>query len=149
MDRSDDHSGCLPGAKSSRLPEEREKLKRKIAQRGLGGLANDAKWDEFITAMRSRRGWRPSFRWKCIDGAPSRWDAEWCYHLPFPMLSVEWLDIACLQEQRTSRPSRISVIDHSAWIEPLLLRIGLDYAKGQTMFRIFGYAPRSRDLFDQ
>jgi hypothetical protein len=140
----------LPTAKSACSPDEREKLRRVAAQRGLCGLANDTRWDELIKAMRACTAWRPSYRYKCIDGPPSGWDIEWFYHLPFPMLSVEWLDLAYLQEVRECRlPPRIRVIDHSEWIEPLLRKIGLDYRKGTTMIRIFGYVPRGVELFDQ
>jgi hypothetical protein len=140
----------LPNAKSARSPDEREKLRRVVSQRGLCGLANDTKWDQFITAMRARSDWRPSYRYKCVDGPPSDWDVEWYYHLPFPLLSVEWLDLFCLQEIRVHRlPPRVDVIDHSGWIEELVRGIGLDYRKGEKMIRIFGYSPRNSELFDQ
>jgi hypothetical protein len=139
----------LPSAKSDHSPDERAKLKRVIADRGLCGLANDTKWDEFISGMRARQDWRPSYRYKCIDGHPSSWDVEWFYHLPFPLLSVEWLDVAFLQETREHRlPSRVQVTDHSTRLEELLRRVGLEYQKGSTMIRIFGYSPKSLDLFD-
>ena len=93
----------LPTAKSARSPDERAKLKRVIEERGLCGLANDTKWDEFISGMRARQDWRPSYRYKCIDGPPSSWDVEWFYHLPFPLVSVEWLDVGFLQETREHR----------------------------------------------
>ena len=150
----------LPDAKSTPRPNyarlaplsysysrnERDKLQRIIAERGLGGLANDTKWNELITAMRSRN-WRPSYRFKCIDGHASRWDVEWrFYHLPCPFLSVEWLDIARLQEVTIHRlPQRIEIIDHSTWIEPLLRQIGLDYRVGSEMILHFWLLP-ARDL---
>ncbi len=140
----------LPNAKSARSPDERQKLRRVVTERGLCGLANDTKWDEFVSAMRAREGWRPIYRCKCIDGSPSSWDAEWFYHLPFPLLSVEWLAVAFLQETRERRlPPRVHVTDHSPWLEELLRRIGLEYQKGSTMIRIFGYSPKRLDLFDQ
>src|SRR5438034_10859559 len=77
-----DMDTSLPNAKSARSPDERPKLQRIIAERGLCGLANDTKWDEFISGMRARESWRPSYRYKCIDGPPSSWDVEWFYHLP-------------------------------------------------------------------
>jgi hypothetical protein len=139
----------LPTAKSAHSPEDRAKLKRLIANRGLCGLANDTKWDEFISAMRARAGWRPSYRYKCIDGPPSQWDTEWFYHLPFPMLSVEWLDVAFRQETEEHRlPLRVSVTDHSVQLEELLRCVGLDYQKGATMIRIFGYSPKNVEMFD-
>jgi hypothetical protein len=111
----------LPTAKSARSPDEREEVRRVVAERGLCGLANDTKWDEFITAVRARTAWRPSYRYKCVGGPPSRWDVEWFYHLPFPLVSVEWLDVAHLQEVREHRlPPRVATIDHSEWLVPLL-----------------------------
>lgn len=139
----------LPTAKSVRSPDERSKLKLVITERGLCGLANDTKWDEFISGMRARENWRPSYRYKCIDAPPSSWDVEWFYHLPFPLMSVEWLDVAFLQETREHRmPPRIHVTDHSPWLEELLRSVGLEYQKGNTMIRIFGYSPKCLDLFD-
>ena len=140
----------LPNAKSARSPTERENLLRLISQRGLAGLANDTKWNELISAMRTRVDWQPSYRYKSIDGPVSNWDVEWFYHLPFPMLSVEWLDIGHLQQVIAPRlPRRIEIVDHSSWIEPLLKRIGLDHCKGQSMIRVFGYSPRSVELLDE
>ena len=65
------------------------------------------------------------------------------------MMSVEWLDIAHLQEIREDRlPPRIHVIDHSGWIVELLRAAGLDYRLGPSMIRVFGYAPRNFELFE-
>ena len=140
----------LPGAKSARSPDEREKLLRAVVARGLCGLANDTKWDEFIGAMRLHGEWWPSYRYKRIDGPPSDWDVEWFYHLPFPFVSVEWLDIVYLQEVREPRlPPRVRVFDHSVWLIPLLQGVGLDYRVGFSMIRVFGYSPRNLELFDQ
>jgi hypothetical protein len=126
-----------------------QKVQRVIAERGLGSLANDTKWDEFLSAMRAHGPWRPSYRWKSLLGPPSRWDVEWFYHLPFPFVVVEWFDIVYLQETREPRlPPRIHVTDHSPRIEDLLKSIGLDYEKGRATIRIFGYSPKSLDLFD-
>ena len=132
-------------------PDDREKAKRVIQQRGLCGLANDTKWDELINAMRARQDWKPKFRCKCIESSyVAEWDGEWFYHLPFPMISVEWLDLNFLEETWTDRwPPQKQVIDHSPWIEELLQRIGFDYLKGQSTIRIFGYSPKSLDSFDE
>ena len=113
-------------------------------------MANDAKWNELITAMRSCTGCRPRYRCKCIDGLPSYWDAEWFYHLPFPVLAIEWLDIAYLQEKQGGYlPHKGQAADHPDWITGLLRRIGLDFCKGTKMIRVFGYSPRNLELFDQ
>lgn len=140
----------LPNAKSSHSPTEREKIQRLIAQFGLCGLANDTKWNEFIAVMRERIVWRPSYRFKCVDGPPMGWDTEWFYHLPFPILSVEWFDVGFIEETRTHRlPPQLQVVDHSGWIEATLREIGLDYQKGPTMIRIFGYSPRNLNGFEE
>lgn len=140
----------LPSAKSQTKSGEREKIRDFITRRNLCGLANDTKWDEFIEAMRLREGWKPSYRFKCVDGPPSEWDVEWFYHLPFPFISVEWFDVALIQETKVYRlPQQLHIVDHSPWIEELLARIGLDYTKGKKMLRIFGYSPRDLTLFDE
>ena len=141
-------NSSLPAAQSSPAPNERERLRRLVQQRELCGLANDTKWDELITAMRAREDWRPSYRCKCLDGPVSDWDAEWFHHVPFPLISVEWLDIEFKQETHRGMLIAPATTDHSPWIEHLLRGAGLDYRKGNTLIRIFGYSPRSYDLFD-
>jgi hypothetical protein len=138
----------LPTARSARDPAERDRLKRLIAREGLVGLANDTKWDELISAMRCREGWRPSYRVRCVDGPVSDWDVEWSYHLPFPMISVLWLDLAFVR--LTARPGwpGPAAVDHSPWLLDLLQRIGLDFRAGEKMIRVFGYAPRELEHFD-
>jgi hypothetical protein len=144
----------LPWAKAQLTPDAREKLKRVIAKRGLCGLANDTKWDEFLAEMRPRakgqQCWRFSWRCKSVTGFMQKeWEQEWFYHLPFPFMGVEWLDVFFVEEIRDQRvPSRVDVIDHSPWLEEMLKRVGLDYRKGQCMVRIFGYSPRDLELFD-
>ena len=123
-------------------------MQRIVAERGLAGLASDTKWDEFIDAMRAR-SWRPSYRSKCVNGFVSGWDVEWFCHLPFPFISVEWFDVAFLQEEKPHRLVASKITDHSPWIEDIVRKAGLDFRKGAEMIRIFGYAPRSLDLFDQ
>lgn len=138
-----------PDAKAAHTPEAREKIKRVVAARGLGGLANDTKWNELLAAMRQRHDWRPSFRWQCVDGTPSGWDVEWFCHLPFPLISVEWMDICFIQEIQEHRLTAPQIIDHSSWIEAILRQARFDYRKGRDTFRIFGYAPRNTELFDE
>lgn len=129
---------------------DREGLKRIIAERQLSGLANDTKWNELLAAMRSREGWRPSYRFKTIHGKQGGWDVEWSYHLPFPLMCVEWLDIATTEVRSIARlPRRAEEIDHSSWISPLLARIGFDTMDRAGLIRIFGYAPRDLDQFEE
>ena len=66
------------------------------------------------------------------------------------MIGVEWLDISFLESTTNNRlPRQTTVTDHSPELIQLLARIGLDYKKGTKTIRIFGYAPRSLDAFDQ
>jgi hypothetical protein len=70
-----------------------EKKSRKlILERQLVGAANNVKWNRLITLMRQEES-RPCYRTKIVSGYISHWDNDWYYGLPFPMLSVEWLDI--------------------------------------------------------
>ena len=139
----------LPRAGAGHDDPTRKKIHAAVAARNLASASNNTKWDELINHFRELQGWRPSYRSKCVTGYVSEWDVEWFYHLPFPLLSIEWLDVDFLQKTREHRlPPRVTVIDHSEWIAPLLQRIGLDFRQGATMIRIFGYYPRSLELFD-
>lgn len=131
-------SNELPSANASTAPGEHEGLRRIVSQRGLCGLANDTKWDELLSAMRLQEGWRPRFRWKCLDGVPCPWDTEWCYHPPFPFISVEWFDL-----------SLSAVPEESAWLMDLVESIGFDHQRTAELVRIFGYSPRSFELLDK
>jgi hypothetical protein len=97
----------IPTAKSTPSREERQRLQRIVERRGLCGLANDTKWDEFISAMRALDGWRPQNRVKCIDAAPSM-GRRVVLPPAFSLISVEWLDISFLQESREPRLPRVS-----------------------------------------
>jgi hypothetical protein len=145
-------NNSLPTAKSAQSPDDRDRFRRIVQQRQLCGLANDTKWDELIAAMRTKeeqKNWTPDFRCKCIDSNPSQWDGEWFYHLPFPLISVEWLDLSFIQKTHRGRLLAPEITDHSNWVEELIKQIGFEYQKGSSMFRIFGYSPKSLDLFDQ
>ena len=91
--------------------DERNRIRRVISDLGLVGAANDEKWGRLLDAMRQHEGWRPSYRFKCVDGQPSGLDVEWWYHLPFPMMSIEWFDISYLVTTRTHFGSRYNIHD--------------------------------------
>lgn len=139
----------------ARHAERLAQIKRVIARRGLGGLANNTKWQEFIVGVRDMfglgggsRNWRPSYRFKFVDRDPSDWDVEWWWHVPEP-IGVEWFDVSFLEETRDKRlPPNIEIIDHSKSLAELLTRVGLEFEVGTTMIRIFGYAPKDMQLFD-
>ncbi len=142
----------LPTSRTILAPEERERGRRIVTERGLCGLANDTKWDEFIAAIRGRAPseWRPSWRFRNVNGYTSGWDVEWWHHLPPPMHCVEWFDVGYVQLITEHRlPPRIHPVDHSTWLVPLLQQIGLDFEVGRHTIRIYGYAPRNRELFDE
>lgn len=137
---------ALPSASSVPHGESRDAIRRVVHARGLVGLANDTKWNELLDVMRGRNGWTPSYRYKCIDGPVMGWDTEWFYHLPFPMLSVEWMDIGLVERHHIGRLLPSAVTDPSGWILEALDRIGFDTHRAGDIVRIFGYAPR--DLSD-
>lgn len=128
--------------------DEKERIRSVIAERGLVGAANDVKWGRLLDAMRQRDGWRPSYRYKCVAGPPSGWDVEWWYHLPFPMMSVEWLDICCFQEVRRGALIEPELIDHSDWIVTILNNARFCYDVVGDIIRIHGYLPKSSDDLD-
>jgi len=132
----------------------RAKAKRTVGRRGLSGLANDTKWKEFYAGLRdllSRMNFDewPSWRFKPVDGEVSHWDRELQYHAP-PAILVEWMDIAYLREVRDRRlPPNARTVDYRSPIVALLQRTGLEFECGQKHIRIFGYAPKSMELFDE
>ncbi len=94
--------------------------------------------------MRERKGWRPSYRWKCVDSAyVSEWDVEWYCHLPFPFVSVEWFDMGTIQIISRGRLLQPDVIDHSEWILRILEEERFCYDLVGDIIRIHGYLPKS------
>jgi hypothetical protein len=118
--------------------ELKEKARSLVARRGLVGAANDTKWNELITCMRQRAGWRPSWRCKSVNGHVSDWDAEWGWHLPFPFIAVEWFDMG-LHDGADN--------DHSPWILGKLRDIGFEFEVAGSVVRVFGYLPMSFEDF--
>ncbi|MCW7753489.1 hypothetical protein OOT00_05745 [Desulfobotulus sp. H1] len=127
--------------------EEKENIRATVARRGLCGAANNTKWNELITFMRQQVEWRPSYRFKWINGHISSWDTEWWYHLPFPFMGVEWFDIGLRQERPRGRLIKNEVIDHSPWILKKLREIGFEHEASGDVVRIFGYLPKSLEDF--
>ena len=129
---------------------EKPKLRKLIASQNLTGLANDTKWNELIQSMRSdsSKDWCPGYRFNCIDSDYiSDWDCEWWYHLPFPFMSVRWIEILYIEKKDGKGILLpLEVVDHSDRFITLLKKIGLDFKKGTDAIRVFGYAPR--DLTD-
>lgn len=128
----------LPMADAVPQGVDLDKIRKVIMSKNLGGLANNTKWNDLITAVRSRDDWRPSYRIKSVDGHISRWETEWFYHLPFPFLGVEWFDISL-----ESPPG----ID-TQWVLILVERIGFEHEVKNSILRIWGYAPKSYEEFD-
>ncbi|WP_322052076.1 DUF6678 family protein [Paraburkholderia bannensis] len=119
------------------------KILSEARKKFTGALANDTKWNELISFMRSLREWRPSYRSKWVNGHVSEWDVEWFYHLPFPFVGVEWIDLG-LHERASLRHE---VVDHSALILSKLAEIGLEFEARGDVARIWGYAPKSYEDF--
>jgi hypothetical protein len=127
-----------PPMANARDREHKEKVRALVLRRGLVGAANYTKWNELIAFMRQRTGWRPSWRYKWVNGHVSDWDVEWWHHLPFPFVGVEWFDMALLDAGGA---------DQSAWILAELRAIGFEFEVAGDVVRIFGYLPRSMDDF--
>jgi len=146
-----------PPANAERLPEGRPfvseipKLRKLVVDQGLVGLANNTKWDELITRMRwlQERQWCPSFRYKRIDSETiSSWEGEWQHHLPFPLISMRWIDLRFIEKVFVARLLAPKIVDHSEELRLFLSQIGCDFEKGSNSFRVYGYAPRDRSDFD-
>ena len=132
---------AYPMANAVPINLDKEKVVAMARQRFSGALANDTKWNELITLVRSFDDWKPSYRSKWVSGWVSQWDAEWFYHLPFPFVGVEWFDIVLPKQNE----QRLRPIDYSALILSGLIQIGLEFEVQEGVVRIWGYAPKSYD----
>ena len=116
------------------------KLRRIAQQRGLGSLSNDTKWRELIERI-DAMAYCPRYRYKCIDSEEHNTNVGDWYALPQPFMSIELLDVSCLEELCNGQLLAKKIVDHSAAIESILQSIGLAYTRGESCIRIFGYAP--------
>jgi hypothetical protein len=127
--------------------KEKEKVRRLVEAAGLVGAANNTKWNVLLDEMRTREGWRPSYRYKYIGGSPSGWDVEWWHHLPFPFMGVVWFDIGLHQIVPKGRLTEPTTVDHEEWILNILTRARLTYEVSETFVRVFGYLPKDYEGF--
>ncbi|MBJ9963715.1 hypothetical protein LGM43_07175 [Burkholderia seminalis] len=133
----------LPMADALPRGIEKEKVLSRVRNKFSGALANDTKWNELISFMRGLDGWRPSYRSKWVNGFVSEWDVEWFYHLPFPFVGVEWIDIGLHERASVS----LETIDHSGLILGKLAEIGFEFEARGDVARVWGYAPKSYEDF--
>lgn len=141
------HAASVAMAGGRPIYGDRDTLRRIAAERGLAGLANNTKWNELLDAMRAKAGWRPSYRTKLIvSDHVSGWDSEWFYHPPFPMLSIEWIDIGRFEKRLVG--GRRTDVEHGPELESLVGGIGLDHVVGAEAIRVFGYSPRDMRQFE-
>ncbi|MFS2032994.1 DUF6678 family protein [Polaromonas sp. CT11-55] len=136
----------LPLANAVPENEDREKIALQARRKFSGALANDTKWNELIVYVRGL-GYKPSYRSKWVSGHISGWDTEWCYHLPFPFVGVEWFDLGLHGEARTGRLLAPKVIDYSPTMLGKLKEIGFDFEYREGFARIWGYYPKSYEDF--
>ncbi len=102
-----------------------------IAEKQLVGAANNTKWSELISEIRDLPN-PPCYRTKVVNGYVSGWDSEWYYHLPFPLLCVEWIDIELTEN-----------------VLALVNEIGFEFEKTKSIIRIWGYFPKCYEGFGE
>lgn len=122
-------------------------IRAQAASRGLVGAANNTKWNELISYFRSMSGWRPSYRWKTVDGYVSAWDVEWFYHLPFPFKGVQWLDIGLRQHVAADECGQLEAWDIGERIVSEIHKIGFEFETRDEVVRVWGYLPRCYEDF--
>lgn len=118
-----------------------------VAKRNLVGASNDTKWNELISFIRAKEGWKPPYRCKGVFGGISKWDGEWFYHLPFPFVGVEWFEMYLLEHIHIGKLMAPKVLDHSPTLVGKLHEIGFDFEVQENVVRIWGYLPRSYEDF--
>ena len=119
-----------------------EKKSRKLVlERRLVGAANNVKWNLLISLMRQDES-SPCYRTKIVSGYVSHWDNDWYYGLPFPMLSVEWLDIEYEVSVLVSHKFTGETINCKKSLIESLEEIGFEFEPNSKFVRIFGYFPK-------
>jgi len=63
------------------------------------------------------------------------------------MISVSWMDLTFIEEVDIAQFSLPKLINHREELENKLTEIGLDFALGDKTIRVFGYASRIREQF--
>ena len=121
----------LPMADAVSDEKDVKEAKRIIAEKQLVGAANNTKWNELISEIRVLPN-PPCYRTKVVNGYVSGWDSEWYYHLPFPLLCVEWIDIELTEN-----------------VLALVNEIGFEFEKTKSLIRIWGYFPKCYESFGE
>ena len=121
----------LPMADAVSDEKDAEEAKKIIAEKQLVGAANNTKWNELISEMREYPN-PPCYRTKVVNGYISGWDSEWFYHLPFPLLCIEWIDIELTESVLT-----------------LVRKIGFEFETINSTIRIWGYFPKCYASFGE
>ncbi len=137
----------LPLADAVPVGADKDAISSQTRRKFSGALANDTMWNELLQYVRGLEGWRPSYRSKWVNGHVSGWDTEWCYHLPFPFVGVEWFDIGLHEHVRSGQLNSSITIDHSQAFVSVLEKIGFDFEIKDDVARIWGYFPKSYDDF--
>ena len=125
------HMSLLPMADAVSDEKDVKQAKRIIAEKQLVGAANNTKWNELISEIRELPN-PPCYRTKVVNGYISGWDSEWYYHLPFPLLCVEWIDIELTDN-----------------VLSLVSSIGFEFEKTESSIRIWGYFPKCYESFGE
>lgn len=119
----------LPMADSVSDQKDKSDAKKIIAEKQLVGAANNTKWNKLISEIREF-SIKPCYRTKVVNGYISDWENEWYYHLPFPLLCVEWIDIELSDSVLT-----------------LVKDIGFEFEVSNSMVRVWGYLPKCYQCF--
>jgi hypothetical protein len=117
-------------------------IRARAASRRLVGAANNTKWNELISYFRGVSDWRPSYRWKSVDGYVSGWDVEWFYHLPFPFIGVQWLDVGLREHVAADECGQSEARGINERIVSEIQEIGFEFETRDDVVRVWGYLPR-------
>jgi hypothetical protein len=122
-----------------------ERTRRYIERERLTSCLNDTKWQELVAAMRSFKDFVPKYQVKHVrenlqpPGVP--WDAEWYYHLPWPRMVIEWVDIDPINvvDKRNEEERRKETPDFTADIVAALRSIGVPFSIEGHRLRVWCY----------
>jgi hypothetical protein len=126
------------------IETEQKSIDQAIAKNQWVGAANNTKWSELVKVIQDFENWRPHYRTCWLTNSfISHWDCEWFAHLPYPFSGVLWLDLNTLQHTKGEK----FPLHHSARLQDLLCKIGLEFEQRADIIRIWGYLPKDETDF--
>ena len=113
-------------------------------------MMNDTRWAALLKKLVDA-DLRPGFRVKIVDEAAPKesWEHSFPYHLPSPLLCIEWLELSAVSYERRGRLVSPREQDQSALLEECLRISKVPFTKDNRVYRVWGHlAPGVAPVFE-